>query len=151
MKDLINAKKVMQLLHMNVSAKQIAEEVGVAAMTITRYRKSDDISAMQLELAAKLEDYYDQLIEEGNLTLKITGIRKAVGEFNNTDMAARMYFDPSDMSVWVNEYPDSNSWDNYHDPKITQLMSKDNLHGGRTSMREVQQRAKEYLDEEVED
>lgn len=137
MRDTISAKKVMQLLHTDVSAQQIAEATGVSRMTIARYRQSNSIASMQLELAEKLEDYYDQLLTEDDFNFKVTGIRKAVSAFNNADQFARMYFDPNDMTIWVNEYADENDWDKYHDPNIVQLTSKNTLQYEKVTMREV--------------
>lgn len=56
--------------------------------------------------------------------IKITGIRKAVGDFNNWQGAARVYFDPTDMSVWTNVYGGPGEEDRYDDPAITQIAQK---------------------------
>jgi hypothetical protein len=57
-------------------------------------------------------------------TIKITGIKKAVGDFNNWQGAARIYFDRSTGEVWTNIYT-APTWETiYHDPTIVQLASK---------------------------
>ena len=56
--------------------------------------------------------------------IKITGIRKAVGDFNKWQGAARIYFDPTDMSVWTNVYGGPGEEDHYDDPAITQIIQK---------------------------
>ena len=59
------------------------------------------------------------------MTTTITGIKKAVSEFNNwTQGGARIYFDKTDKKVWCNIYPDGNSWDDYHDANIVELTHK---------------------------
>ncbi|GHU55161.1 hypothetical protein AGMMS49975_16580 [Clostridia bacterium] len=56
--------------------------------------------------------------------MKITGIKKAVGDFNSWQGTARIYFDSSDGTVWTNVYAGMNEWDEYHSKTISQIYSK---------------------------
>lgn len=55
---------------------------------------------------------------------KITGIKKAVGEFNNWQGAARIYFDKSTGKVWTDVYTAPCWWSEYHDANIVEVYSK---------------------------
>lgn len=54
----------------------------------------------------------------------IKGLKKAVGEFNAWQGAARIYFDTSDKSVWCNVYTSPGNWDEYHNNSISEIAHK---------------------------
>lgn len=56
--------------------------------------------------------------------MKIEGISEAVRDYNMWQGAARIYYDPSDNSVWCNVYTSPGWWDEYHDKNIVQVASK---------------------------
>lgn len=56
--------------------------------------------------------------------MEIKGIREAVRDYNMWQGAARIYYDPSDCSVWCNIYTSPGWWDEYDDPNIVQVASK---------------------------
>ena len=57
-------------------------------------------------------------------SMKIKGVKKAVGEFNHWQGAARIYFDRSTGKVWTNVYTAPGWWDEYHDNAIVEVCSK---------------------------
>lgn len=61
---------------------------------------------------------------KGVNNMKIKGIRKAVGDFNNWQGAARIYFDKSTGEVWANVYTAPCWWTEYHDVNIVEVYSK---------------------------
>lgn len=73
-------------------------------------------------------------------TLKITGIKQAVGDFNNWQGAARIYFDKSDGKVWTMIYSDSDSYNRYHSSSIEEIYSKDNFLGRDDKVKMVELR-----------
>lgn len=58
------------------------------------------------------------------MAVKITGIKKAVGEFNRWQGAARIYLDRSTGEVWTKIYTDPGWWDEYGDTAIIQVAGK---------------------------
>ncbi len=64
-------------------------------------------------------------------TIKITGIKRAVGEFNRWQGAARIYLDTSTGEVWTKIYTAPNWETKYHDSAIVQVLSKStyNMYG----------------------
>ena len=59
-----------------------------------------------------------------NNTMKITGIKKAVGTFNKWQGAARVYLDKSTGEVWTNIYTAPCWWTEYRSEDITEVTSK---------------------------
>jgi len=126
---IINTDQIKVLLGSDVPAVQIADETGLKPRNIQNYRKgAADFENMSLTYLAGLQKFYND--HENNEedkkmeNIKIKGIRKAVGEFNKWQGAARVYFDPSTMSVWTNVYSGPGEEDCYDDPAITQIAQK---------------------------
>lgn len=123
---IINTDQVKSVLKSDFTAPQIAEESGLKPRNIQNYRKgAADFENMNLKYLSGLQKFYDDHKEDTPMEqLKITGIRKAVGAFNDWQGAARVYFDPSDMSVWTNVYGGPGEENHYDDPAITQIAQK---------------------------
>lgn len=70
---------------------------------------------------------------------EVTGIKKAVGDFNHWQGCARVMFDLSTLKVWTDIFESSNSTNHYHSPSIVQIHGKDDFHGrdNKTSMIEL--------------
>jgi hypothetical protein len=145
---IINTDQIKVLLGSDVPAVQIADETGLKPRNIQNYRKgAADFENMSLTYLAGLQKFYndhknreeDKKMEN----IKITGIRNAVGEFNKWQGAARVYFDPSDMSVWTNVYSGPGEEDRYDDPAITQIAQKAtnrmDERDGRITMRQIRE------------
>ena len=68
--------------------------------------------------------------------VKISGVKAAVGEFNNWQGAAIIYFDKVELKVWTMIYIDSNDYDDYHDVNVVRAIRKNNAMGkwDKTSM-----------------
>lgn len=123
---IINTQEVESLIKSTVPALQISEETGLNVKGITNYRTGRaKLSNMTRGYLEKLQQFYNDHKEDTPMEqLKITGIRKAVGDFNNWQGAARVYFDPTDMSVWTNVYGGPGEENHYDDPAITQIAQK---------------------------
>lgn len=125
---IIDTNKVKALLDdKNISYDHISNVTGLSKGAIYPYRSGKrDITAMSIEVAYKLQKLYEDLQKEDiKMDIKIKGLKKAVGDFNNWDEQARIYFDKQELKVWTNVYPGGNeSWDEYHDPNIVEVVSK---------------------------
>lgn len=123
---IINTKEVESLIKSTVPALQISEETGLNVKGITNYRTGRaKLSNMTRGYLEKLQQFYNVHKEDKAMeNVKITGIRKAVGDFNNWQGAARVYFDPSDMSVETYVYEGSGSYEEFDDPKIVEIAQK---------------------------
>lgn len=55
---------------------------------------------------------------------KVMGIKKAVGEFNNWQGAARIYFDKVENKVWTDVFTAPGWWTEYHDADVVEVFSK---------------------------
>jgi len=125
---IIDTKKVEALLNdESISYGHILDVTGLSKGAVYPYRSGNrDITVMSIEVASKLQNLYEEIKgEEKQMSINIKGIKKAVGEFNNWQEQARIYFDMEDLHVWTNVYPGGNeSWDNYHDKNIVEVVSK---------------------------
>ena len=123
---IINTEQIKSVLNSNFTSPQIAEEIGLKTRNIINYRNgSTDFDSMSLKYLSGLQQFYNNHKgDKPEADIKITGIRKAVGAFNSWQGAARVYFDPSDMSVWTNVYGGPGEEDRYDDPAITQIAQK---------------------------
>ena len=142
---IIDTKKIESLLNdKTITYGRITEETGISKGQIYSYRSgTSEIGGMTINTADKLQKLYDRIQNEGEskMDLKIKGIKKAVGEFNNNPNAVRIYFDPNEKEVWANIYASLNERDEYHDKSIVEIMNKQNAPFGNdasTSMRELQ-------------
>ena len=123
---IINTQDVESLIKSKVPALHISEETGLSTKGITNYRTGKaKLSNMTRGYLEKLQQFHnDHRDEKATDSIKIKGIRKAVTAFNNWHGVARVYFDPSDMSVWTNIYSSPGEEDHYDDPAITQIVQK---------------------------
>lgn len=123
---IINTKEIDQLIRSKVPAQWISDETGLDGNNIARYRNgTSDLKNMNRSYLEALQKFYNAHKNDGpKEKLKIAGIRKAVSAFNDWQGAARVYFDPSDMSVWTKVYASPREWDKYKDPKIVQIAQK---------------------------
>jgi hypothetical protein len=123
---IINTDQVKSVLDSKLTAPQIAEESGLKPRNINNYRQGlADFENMNLKYLAGLQKFYNNHKEDTPMEqLKITGIRKAVGDFNNWQGAARVYFDPTDMSVETYVYEGPGSYEEFDDPKIVEIAQK---------------------------
>lgn len=69
--------------------------------------------------------------------MKIKGIKRAIGDFNNWDKSAIVYFDKSDNTVWTKVYASSNEWEEYHSDTIIQVAKKNGLNPYKLTMKEL--------------
>lgn len=123
---IIDTKNVQELLKSDYPSTQIGVETRLSISGINNYRTGKSkLENITLKYLQGLQGFYDNHHGKANQEkLNITGIRKAVGAFNDWQGAARVYFDPSDMSVWTKVYASPQEWDKYKDPKITQIAQK---------------------------
>ena len=56
--------------------------------------------------------------------VKITGIKRAVGEYSNWVGGAIVYLNKETGEVWTSVYPDGNSWDEYRNDAIVMVTRK---------------------------
>lgn len=142
---IIDTNKIQALLDdKSISYDHIAEVTGLSKGAIHPYRtEKRELASMTIEVANKLQNFYENLKEEKKMNIKIKGLKKAVGEFNKWDEQARVYFDTKNLEVWTNVYAGGNeSWDEYHDENIEQVVSKAGMVAGDNdylSMRELEQ------------
>lgn len=151
---IINTEEIMKLIHSDVTATEIGQETGLNVKSLTNYRNGDaDLGNMRMNVMISLQNYYNEHKDDKEQPkLKITGIRKAVGDFNNWQGAARVYFDPSDMSVWTNVYGGPGEEDYYDDPAITQIAQKAtnrmDERDDRITMRQIRELVSEVIKRE---
>lgn len=138
-------KEIEALLASDKTAYEIAQATGMSPSNITDLRvgkrKIDNIT---LANAEKLHDYQingslrtneDEAID--NMTVK--GLKKAVGDFNDWQGHAVIFYDKEERRAWTEVYASSNSWSEYHDDAVVSLHQKDDFLGrdNKTSMREI--------------
>lgn len=154
---IINTDQVRSVLKSDFTAPQIAEESGLKPRNINNYRQGlADFENMNLKYLAGLQKFYndhknreeDKKMEN----IKITGIRKAVGAFNDWQGAARVYFDPSDMSVETYVYEGPGSYEEFDNPKIVEIAQKAtnrmDERDDRITMRQVRETVAEVISHE---
>lgn len=138
-------KEIEALLASDKTAYEIAQATGMSPSNITDLRvgkrKIDNIT---LANAEKLHDYQvnsSLRTEEGEAieNLKIKGLKKAVGDFNDWQGHAVIFYDKEEQRVWTETYASSNEWVEYHDEEVVNLHEKDDFLGrdNKTSMREI--------------
>lgn len=123
---IIDTENIQELLKSDYPSTQIGVETGLSISGINNYRTGKSkFENITLKYLQGLQGFYDNHHGKTNQEkLNITGIRKAVSAFNAWQGAARVYFDPSDTSVWTKTYASPREWDKYKDPKITQIAQK---------------------------
>ena len=138
-------KEIEKLLASDKTAYEIAQATGMSPSNITDLRvgkrKLDNVT---LANAEKLYDYQmngstgtdeDEAIAE----LKVKGLKKAVGDFNDWQGHAVIFYDKEDRKAWTEVYASSNSWTEYQDDVVVSIHEKDDFLGrdNKTSMREI--------------
>ena len=138
-------KEIEKLLASDKTAYEISQATGMSPSNITDLRvgkrKLDNVT---LANAEKLYDYQmngstgtdeDEAIAE----LKVKGLKKAVGDFNDWQGHAVIFYDKEECRAWTEVYASSNSWSVYHDDAVVSLHQKDDFLGrdNKTSMREI--------------
>ena len=138
-------KEIEALLASDKTAYEIAQATGMSPSNIADLRngkrKLDNITLVNAE---KLHDYQvnsSLRTEEGeaieNLTVK--GLKRAVGDFNDWQGHAVIFYDKEEKRAWTEVYASSNEWVEYHDEEVVSLRQKDDFLGrdNKTSMREI--------------
>ena len=138
-------KEIEKLLSSDKTAYEIAQATGMSPSNITDLRNGKrKLDNVTLANAEKLYDYQingslrtneDEAID--NLTVK--GLKKAVGDFNDWQGHAVIFYDKDERKAWTEVYASSNSWSDYHDDAVVSLHQKDDFLGrdNKTSMREI--------------
>lgn len=123
---IIDTENIQELLKSDYPSTQIGVETGLSISGINNYRTGKSkFENITLKYLQGLQQFYnDHRGETTQQKVNITGIRKAVSAFNDWQGAARVYFDPSDISVWTKVYAGPGEWDRYKDPKIMQIAQK---------------------------
>src|SRR5699024_1138303 len=125
---IIDTDKIQALLDdKRISYGRISEATGISKGPLFEYRSGKrDISIMSIDMAEKLQKLYDDIQKgDDNVDIKITGLKKAVGDYNNWQEQARIYFDIKDLEVWTNVYPGGNeSWDKHHETNTVEVINK---------------------------
>lgn len=125
---IIDTDKVKDLLNnKTITYDHISNVTGLSKGAIYPYRSGKrKIESMSIEVASKLQKFYEENQKgEDNVDIKITGLKKAVGDYNDWQEQARVYFDTKDLEVWTNVYSGGNeSWDEYHDNNIIEVVNK---------------------------
>lgn len=78
--------------------------------------------------------------------VKLAGVKKAVGDFNGWQGAARVYLDRDNLCVWTTIYSDGNSWTE-HESDVVEIYNKLHMSDNckKTTMREIQEAAEQYI------
>lgn len=138
-------KEIEKLLASDKTAYEIAQATGMSPSNISDLRSGKrNLDNITLTNAEKLYDYQingslrtqeDKAIEN----LKIKGLKKAVGDFNDWQGHAVIFYDKEEQKAWTEVYASSNSWSEYHDDAVVSLHQKDDFLGrdNKTSMREI--------------
>ena len=138
-------KEIEKLLASDKTAYEIAQATGMSPSNIADLRTGKrNLDNITLANAEKLYDYQingslrtqeDEAIEN----LKIKGLKKAVGDFNDWQGHAVIFYDKEEQKAWTEVYASSNSWSEYHDDAVIAIHQKDDFLGrdNKTSMREI--------------
>ena len=138
-------KEIEKLLASDKTAYEIAQATGMSPSNIADLRTGKrNLDNITLANAEKLYDYQingslrtqeDEAIEK----LKIKGLKKAVGDFNDWQGHAVIFYDKEEQKAWTEVYASSNSWSEYHDDAVIAIHQKDDFLGrdNKTSMREI--------------
>ena len=138
-------KEIEKLLASDKTAYEIAQAAGMSPSNITDLRNGKrKLDNVTLANAEKLCDYQingstrtteDEAIDK----LTVKGLKKAVGDFNDWQGHAVIFYDKEDRKAWTEVYASSNSWTEYHDDVVVSIHEKDDFLGrdNKTSMREI--------------
>lgn len=134
--DISKVEKILK--DTNVSYNRIKEYTGMSKGAIYPYRTGErGVEKMQIENALKLEELYNKIKEEPEMDIKIKGVKKAVGDFNNDPNAVRIYFDKEEKEAWANIYAHLGDCDDYHDKNIVEVANRDSFENRTITMREL--------------
>lgn len=153
---IIDVEKIKKLLESNVSGDRIESCTGVGKKTIWNYRNGKaKLKNMTIGNAHKLCEFWEEKKGEEKMNIKITGIKSAVGDFNNWQGAARVYFDTLALKVWTNVYDGPGQWDDYHDANVVEILSKatNNMleRDDKTSMYQLKKLCAEWLEKKYDE
>ena len=125
---IIDVNKVEALLNNSrVSGGRIAEETGITSKMVSKYRTGESkLMNMTLDTAIKFQALHDKIQGGTDLDIKIKGLKKAVGEFNNWQGAARIYFDKENLSVETYVYSSPGSYQQFDADTIVEVAQKAN-------------------------
>ena len=138
-------KEIEKLLASDKTAYEIAQATGMSPSNIADLRSGKrNLDNITLTNAEKLYDYQingslrtqeDKAIEN----IKIKGLKKAVGDLNDWQGHAVIFYDKEEQKAWTEVYASSNSWSEYHDDAVIAIHQKDDFLGrdNKTSMREI--------------
>lgn len=135
----------MGILDKITTADELAREWGVTPQNIRIWCEEGRLEAKRLGREWAILKGQQQPTKR-RPKIKLTGVKKAVSEFNNWQGAARVYLDRDNLCVWTNIYTDGNSWTE-HQGDVVEIHNK--LHmsdaGNKTTMRELQESAEKYI------
>ena len=138
---IINTQDVESLIKSKVPALHISEETGLSTKGITNYRTGKaKLGNMTRGYLEKLQQFYnDHKEDKATDSIKINGIRKAVGTFNNWQGAATVFYDKNKKEMWTNVYSSGDDQTIYEDNNVVEIKSKSSLSEKRetTTMREL--------------
>lgn len=132
-----------------VSRYRISEDTGITEMTLSRL--ANGVSKMEnitLGTAAALTDFAEKKMEE-DTRMKFTGIKKAVGDYNNWGGHAEIMLNTDTLEIWCNAYPSANEWIEYDGDPVVRLERKASVHmdenWDKTSMKVIQGKAERLI------
>ena len=138
-------KEIEKLLASDKTAYEIAQATGMSPSNIADLRsgkrKLDNVTLAnaeklyQYQMIGDLQTDEDKAIKQ----LDAKGIKKAVGDFNDWQGHAVIFYDKEERNAWTEVYASSNSWTEYHDDVVVSIHEKDDFLGrdNKTSMREI--------------
>lgn len=126
----------MNILDQIASVDEMAERFNVTTRTIRNWCENGTLQAKKMNKEWVIVK--EQTVSVTSQDVKIKGIKKAVGEFNNWDSAARIYFDKENLEVTTYVYADSNSWQEYNDTSVVEVISKGSFDDKKLTMRQLE-------------
>ena len=138
-------KEIESLLASDKTAYEIAQATGMSPSNITYLRNGKrKLDNVTLANAEKLYDYQINSSTRTNENeaidnLTVNGLKRAVGDFNDWQGHAVIFYDKEEKRAWTEVYASSNEWVEYHDEEVVSLHQKDDFLGrdNKTSMREI--------------
>lgn len=137
----------MTILKQIATVDEMAEKFEVTPRTVRNWCENGDLEARKFnkEWIVVKDQKNPKLL---NADIKIKGLRKAVGEFNRWEDAARIYFDREDLSVEVFVYTDLNNWEDFRDYDVVEVHNKGSFAfgtEGEISMKSLKQKCLDAL------
>lgn len=133
----------MNILDKIESVEEMATRLEVTPQLVRKWCDEQRIEAKKIGrewAVVKGQSKPEDLPKNFTADIKLVGLKKAVGDFNKWQGAARVYFDKNDLSVWTNVYASGNEWEEHQDKNIVEVLAKTSLaaRDDKTSMRELQ-------------